>query len=392
MSRPLPRRHPDKVLTAIKVRSTTKPGRYADGNGLYLIVDPSGAKRWVLRTIVQGRRRDIGLGGVRLVSLAEAREQAAVYRKIARQGGDPLAERRRATKKVPTFSAAAEATHAEHKRAWKNGKHAAQWLTTLKEYAFPVFGDRPVDQVGTPDVLNALSPIWMTKPETARRVRQRIKSVLDWAKASGFRSGDNPVEGVARGLPRQGDRKQHFAAMSYDDVPAFVRRLRGSGGGEAARLAFEFLILTAARTSEVLKARWDEIDLKRAIWTIPAARMKAGREHRVPLGRRAVEILKRAQALAGADELVFPGASVGRPMSNMVFLMTLRRMDVSVTPHGFRSAFRDWAAEQTSFPREVCEMALAHTIVDKTEAAYRRGDLFEKRRELMRAWEAHLLG
>ncbi len=386
------RRHPEKALTAVGVRAFTKPGRYADGNGLYLIVDPSGAKRWVLRTIVQGRRRDIGLGGLRLVSLAEAREKAGALRKVARSGGDPLEQRRREGVKVPTFADAARATHEEHKRAWKNPKHAAQWLTTLSEYAFPVFGDRPVNEVGTPDVLNALAPIWLKKPETARRVQQRIRTVLDWAKAAGHRSGDNPAEGVGRGLPRQSDRKRHFTAIAYDDVPAFVAELRASGASEPTRLAFELLILTAARTSEVLNARWDEVDLRRAVWTIPAARMKAGREHRVPLGPRAVEILRRARVLAGDGDLVFPGRSGRRPMTNMVFLMLLRRMKREVTAHGFRSAFRDWAAETTSHPREVCEMALAHTIADKTEAAYRRGDLFEKRRELLQAWSVFAAG
>jgi integrase len=384
---PLPRRHPEKALTAVKIKALKKSGRYADGNGLYLIVDPSGAKRWVIRTVVHGRRRDIGLGGLRLVSLAEAREKAAAYRKIARAGGDPVAQRNKEGRTVPTFAEAARGTHQEHRRAWKSGKHGAQWLTTLSTYVFPVFGNRRVDEIGTPDVLNALSPIWLNKPETARRVRQRIKTVLDWAKAAGFRSGENPADGVSKGLPRQPDRKGHFGAIPYEGVPEFVARLREGNGGELARLAFEFLILTATRTSEVLNARWDEVDLDRAVWTIPAKRMKAGREHRVPLGPRAIEILKRARELSAGDEMIFPGARSGRPMSNMVFLMMLQRMGLrDVTAHGFRSAFRDWAAEATSFPREVCEMALAHAITDKTEAAYRRGDLFEKRRALMIKW------
>jgi integrase len=379
-------RHPDKALSAAKIRSLIKPGRYADGNGLYLVVDPSGAKRWVLRTVVHGRRRDIGLGGLQLVSLAEAREKAALYRKIARDGGDSLAEKRRAQRVVPTFEEAARQVHAEHKSAWKNEKHAAQWINTLRDYAFPVIGDRRVDHIDTPEVLRVLSPIWLTKAETARRVRQRIGTVLDWAKASGFRTEGNPVAGVSKGLPRQPDKKAHHRAMPYADVPAFITRLRESDLADGTRLAFELLILTATRTSEVLNAKWDEIDFESAIWTIPAERMKANREHRVPLSPRATEILTRAKELAGDSRFVFPGRSTDKALSNMVFLMALRRMGLDVTAHGFRSAFSDWAAERTSYPREVCEMALAHTIKNKAEAAYRRGDLLDKRRDLMTTW------
>lgn len=381
-------RHPDKALTAVRLRAVTKPGRYADGNGLYLVVEPSGAKRWVLRTVVQRRRRDIGLGGTSLVSLAQARELAATYRRIARDGGDPLAERRKSQVTVPTFAAAAARVLEEHAKAWKTRKHAEYWINSLTTYVFPVFGDRRVDQIDTPDVLRALSPIWLTKPQTAQRVKQRIGTILNWAKAAGFRTGENPVDGVSKGLPRQPDRNAHYAALPYDAVPDFVRQLRSGVAGEPGRLAFELLILTAGRTREVLEARWSEVDLEAATWTIPAIRMKAGREHRVPLAPRCVDILRRARYLAAGSEFVFPGRSPDKPMSNMVFLMTLRRMGLSVTAHGFRSAFSDWAAERTNFSREVCEMALAHTIKNKAEAAYRRGDLLEKRRALMASWEA----
>jgi integrase len=381
-------RHPDKALTAVQIRALKKPGRYSDGNGLYLVVDPTGSKRWLLRTIVQGRRRDMGLGGATLVSLAEAREKALAYRKVARDGGDPLAVRRAARATAPTFAEAAEQVHGDHKASWKNEKHAAQWLTTLKTYAYPHLGNRRVDQLETSDVLRTLSPIWLAKPETARRVRQRIGTVLDWAKAAGYRNGDNPVEGVAKGLPKQGERDDHHAALPYADVPAFVGRLRSSDQGEIARLAFEFLILTAARTSEVLGAEWLEVNEAEAIWIVPAARMKAKREHRVPLSGRAAEVLARAKLLGGESQLVFPGQTGAKPLSNMVFLMALRRMAVPITAHGFRSSFRDWAAEATNIPREVAEMALAHTIENKAEAAYRRGDLLAKRRELMEAWSA----
>lgn len=379
-------KHPHNELSAVRVNAVKAPGRYADGNGLYLLVEPSGAKRWILRTVVQGRRTDIGLGGLSLYSLKDARERAMALRRLAREGGDPVAERKSARERGITFEDAARAVHAEHSKSWKNKKHAAQWISTLEEYVFPIFGKKPVGQVDTPDVLNALSPIWLTKPETARRVRQRIGTVLDWAKAAGHRDGDNPVHGVGKGLPKQSDRATHHAALPYGEVADFIAKLRRDDSAETIRLAFEFLILTATRTSEVLLAKWDEI--KGDTWTVPAERMKAKREHRVPLSPRCLEILKRAKELSG-DGYIFPGRMKGEPLSNMAFLMTVRRMGIDTTAHGFRSSFRDWASERTNFPRDVCEMALAHTIKDKTEAAYRRGDLFDKRRDLMNSWAAY---
>ncbi|ESY42525.1 integrase [Mesorhizobium sp. LNJC384A00] len=376
--------HPEKQLSALQLKQKLSPGRYTDGSGLYLIVDASGAKRWMLRVVVQGRRRDIGLGGVSLVGLAEARETAGSLRKIAREGGDPLSIRRESRKLTPTFALAAEMVHAEHEVTWKNAKHAQQWINTLKQYAFPLIGDYRVDTIDTPAVLRVLSPIWLKKPETARRVRQRIGTILDWAKAAGYRTGDNPIDGIAKGLPKQGEGKKHFATIPFSDVPAFVEKLKCSNSGDMAKWAFEFLILTSCRTSEVLNAKWIEIDSK--LWTVPAERMKAKREHRVPLSDRCLEILKAANAISKNPGYVFTGASGDRPLSNMVFLAILKRMKIRTTAHGFRSSFRDWAAEETSFPREVAEMALAHTITNKVEAAYRRGDLLEKRREMMQHW------
>jgi len=381
-------RHPDKALSAVKVRSLAKPGRYADGNGLYLNVDPSGAKRWVLRVVVRGKRRDIGLGGLSLVSLAEAREQALAYRKIARTGGDPLAERRRERTVVPTFEQVARSVHADRSATWKNPKHKAQWINTLTEYAFPALGSRRVDHIDTPDVLTVLSPFWLAKPETARRVRQRIGAVLDWATAAGFRSGANPIDGVEKGLPKQPDRSNHHAALPYPEVPKFIAALHKADANEIVRLALEFLVLTATRTSETVKATWDEIDPGQKTWTIPSARMKAKREFRVPLSPRAIEILGRARKLSIDSDYIFPGRFTGKPLSDMALLMTLRRMGLDATSHGFRSSFRDWASERTNFPREVCEQALAHLVENKVEGAYRRGDLFEKRRELMASWAA----
>lgn len=382
--------HPHKALSATTVRTLKKPGSYADGNGLYLIVDDSGSKRWILRTVVQRRRRDIGLGGLSLVSLAEAREEAARMRGIARKGGDPLAERWKAKTQIPTFKDAAIIVHEEHSATWKNEKHAAQWIMTLNEYAFPFFGDRPVNQVETAEILNALSKIWLTKPETARRVRQRIGTVLDWAKAAGHRSGDNPINGIAKGLPKQPKKQKHHAALPYSEVSSFISNLNKADANESTRLAFEFLILTATRTSEVILAEWSEIDLEEMTWTIPAERMKAGNKYRVPLSDRCIEILGQAKELSDGGLYVFPGRSDKKPLSTMVFLMIIRRMGRDVTAHGFRSTFRDWSAERTNFPREVCEMALAHSVSDKTEAAYLRGDLFDKRRQLMDTWAAHV--
>jgi integrase len=382
------RKHPDKALTVVGIRAIKSPGRYADGNGLYLKVAPSGAKRWELRTVVKGKRCDIGLGGLKVVTLAEAREQARKYRAMARNDEDPLAEKRRARRVVPTFGQAAETVHKDHAKAWKNAKHGEQWINTLKAYAYPAFGDRRVDQIDTPEILKALSPIWLTKQETARRVRQRIGTVLDWAKAAGHRTGNNPVEEIGKALPRQSELKGHHAALPYVEVPAFIEKARGEGEPTIANLAFEFLVLTAARTNEVLEAKWSEIDLEQAAWTVPASRMKAGREHRVPLAPRCIELLAVAKVLSANSEFVFPGRSNDKPMSNMVLLMTMRRMKSAYTVHGFRSAFRDWASERTNFAREICEAALAHIVKDKTESAYRRGDLFDKRRELMTTWAA----
>ena len=374
-------------LSVARVRGVKTPGRYADGNGLYLVVDANGAKRWILRTVAKGRRRDLGLGSAQLVSLAAARAEAARLRQLARAGGDPIAERRRERRVVPTFREAAIAAHAAHAATFRNAKHRAQWLSSLEAAVFPVFGNRPVDAIETADVLKALAPIWTKKPETARRLKQRIKIVLDWAKAAGHRSGDNPVENVTEALPKGRPLAAHHAALPYAQVPAFLQALRAVEANRSTVLALEFLILTAARTSEVLGARWEEIDRATATWTVPASRIKAGREHRVPLSPCCLTLLDQAAALADGGPYVFPGRSPHAPLSNMVFLMLLRRLErADITVHGFRSAFRDWAAERTNVARAVCEAALAHVVKDKTEAAYFRSDLFEQRRKLMDHW------
>ena len=379
-------RHPHKALTARTVSTTTEPGRYADGGGLYLLVAPRGSKSWMLRTVVKGRRCDIGLGSVELVSLADGREEARRLRRIARAGGDPLAERRQERRPVPSFEDAAKAVHTAHAASFKSDKHSKQWLSSLAE-VFKAFGAKRVDAITSADILAALNPHWLTRPETSRRVLQRVRVVFEWCKAQGYRTDDNPTQGLTKVLPKQRVAKGHHAALPYQDLPAFVQALGEADAGEVVRLAFEFTILCASRTSETLNAAWTEIDLEAKTWTIPGPRMKAGLEHRVPLSPRCIKILERTKALSDGGPYVFPGRSPKKPLSNMVFLMALRRMERrDVTVHGFRSTFRDWAAERTNVPRAVCEAALAHTLRDKTEAAYNRTDLFDRRRDLMTSW------
>ena len=376
------------------VNAARRPGRYADGNGLYLLVDPSGAKRWILRTVVRGDRTDLGLGGLSLVSLAEARETAAAWRKIARKGGDPRAERRAqealdASHKM-TFGQCATAYVEAHKASWKNEKHVDQWTNTLETYCGPVMGALPVQAVDTGLVLQVLEPIWQTKNETASRLRGRIEKTLDWATVRGYRAGENPARWrghLDKLLPTISRKRriQHHPALPFAEVGEFMELLRAQEG--VAALALEYTVLTAARTSETIGATWPEFDLKAGVWTVPAARMKGHREHRVPLSPRALEILKALDETRQDGTYVFPGRAAGQPQSNMAMLKLLGRMGrTDLTVHGFRSTFRDWTAERTSYPRDVCEMALAHSVSDQVEAAYRRGDLFDKRRRLMNEW------
>jgi integrase len=338
----------------------------------------------------------MGLGSAADMSLAEARERASDCRKLLRDGIDPIEHRKVERAKVAlaeakslTFKACAEAYMASHRVAWRNPKHADQWSSTLEKYAYPVFGSQPVQTVDIGLVMKVLEPMWTEKPETASRLRGRIEAILDWATVRGYRQGDNPARwrGALQSLlPARSKvrRVEHHPALPYAQVGTFVAKLR-TQDVTAAR-ALEFLILTATRTSETIGARWDEIDLDAALWTIPGSRIKAGKEHRVPLSAPAVEVL-RQQSQAATSAFVFPGARGERPLSNMAMLALLKRMGRSdLTAHGFRSTFRDWAAEQTNYPREVAEMALAHAVGDKVEAAYRRGDLFEKRQRLMAEW------
>ena len=396
-----------KALTPLQVKNA-KPGRHADGEGLHLLVKRSGAKSWVYRFMLNGKARDVGLSrcpeavallqktGSNDLTLAQARDVASIYRMKVKLGIDPLTERENAEKAAAsarqaekaaavTFKAMAEQFLSMNEANWRNAKHRQQWRNTLKTYAYPIIGNMRVGDIETPHVLQILEPIWTTKTETAGRLRGRIEAILDAAKVREYRSGENPARWrghLANLLPsRPKLSRGHHKALPYDEVPALLSALRSHRAVSA--LALEFTILTAARSGEVLGASWEEIDFKKRAWTIPAHRMKAGREHRVPLSDQAIHILRLAQKLGKTH--VFPGQR-GGAMSSMAMLMLLRRMQPGITVHGFRSSFRDWAAECTGYSHEVCEMALAHTIDNKAEAAYRRGDLFEKRRRLMDDW------
>lgn len=381
-------RRPKKALTALEVKNATKQGKYFDGHGLYLRVDANGSKFWVQRIVIRGKRSELGLGSAVLVTLAEARATALENRKLARAGGDPLQAKREA-RAILTFEEAARKVHEMHKPTWKNEKHAAQFLSSLETYTFPKLGKLKVAEVGTADVLAVLMPFWTDKPETARRVRQRIGTVMKWAIAQGWRQ-DNPAENIEQALPKTSKVQQHRRALGYDEAATCVAAVKASGAGLTTKLAFEFLVLTAARSGEVREAVWSEIDLEKWVWEIPADRMKMKRPHRVPLSAPAVAILKQAEGLADDEGYVFPGAKRGRPLSDMTLSKLVKELGFNADVHGFRTSFRTWAQEKTNYPREVAEAALAHLSGDAVERAYARSDLFKKRREMMDAWAEHL--
>lgn len=375
-------------LTATAIRNAKpdpdKIRRLHDGDGLALVIKPNGSASWILRVQVGGIRRDFGLGSAKHVGLADAREAAAKVRKEYASGLDPVAEKKkRNAPPAPTFKDAAEKVHKELKGGWRPGKHSDDWLSSLERHAYPKLGRLPVDQIDGPLIRDTLFPIWQDIPETARRVRQRIGLILDWAYSKGYRSSEAPIRSVSRGLPRQTKARSHFSAMPYMDVPAFVHSIRAADE-TTGRLALEFAILTAARSGEVRGARWTEFDLEAAIWTVPAERMKMKAEHQVPLTERAAAIIKRMKE-GELSELVFPGAKK-KPISDMTLTKVMRDAKQPYTVRGFRSSFRDWAAERTSIPGEVAEAALAHVVKNPTERAYHRTKYLEKRRELMQRW------
>ncbi|WP_380054117.1 tyrosine-type recombinase/integrase [Falsihalocynthiibacter sp. SS001] len=388
------------VLSALNGKLTKKlveslgAGRHGDGAGLYLVVDPSGARRWIVRVTVKGQknrmgaplRTDFGLGGADIVTLNQARERALEYRRMAKQGLNP---RFNVAREIPTFAEVAQQVHIDRIPTWKNAKHGQQWLNTLRDYAFPKIGRMPIDSVGQPEILMCLSPIWTDKHETAKRLAQRIKTVLDVAKSKGFRSGENPVTAIrdAKVLPTVKKKPQHHDAMPWRDVPAFFAELNGRSA--IAAKALQFTILTASRTSEVLDMTWPEIDFEARLWTVPAARMKGGKVHRVPLTDEMLAILEPLKAMASV--YVFEGQKRHKPLSNMSMLMLLRRMGRDgFTVHGFRSSFRDWASEAANAPRDLAETALAHQVGSSVERAYARSDLLERRRALAKTWSEYL--
>ena len=381
-------------LTAIEIRRITEPGRHPVGPipGLMLMVRENGVKGWVLRATIKGKRADIGLGGYPGVTLASARKRAQELRDEIDKGTDPRDKKKAAKAVVMTFQRAAVEYIKLHRVSWKNAKHAQQWENTLAAYVYPIIGGMAVRDVDNPDVLKVLAPHWNTKNETMVRVRSRIELVLAWAMSSGHRArGLNPAAwrgNLDSSLPKPSkvNNRQHHAAMPWQDVPEFMRKVAQVEGMSARCL--EFTILAACRSGEARGATWDEIDLVDKVWNIPAVRMKAGRPHRVPLSDSVTKLLGALPRIEG-EALVFPGSKEKTPLSDMSLTMLLRRHAPGVTAHGFRSSFRDWAAETTSYPSEVCEMALAHAVGDAVEAAYRRGDLFAKRAALMQEWAAY---
>ena len=380
-------------LTFAQVKAITRPGRYGDGGTLFLHVAPGGSKSWVQRLTVAGRCRDIGLGGWPLVRLAEARVKAFENRKVARSGGDPLAGKRRA--KIRTFEQVAREAHHANRARWRSEKHAFNWLSSLERYAFPILGRMPVDRITGQDVLSVLGPIWSSQADTARRVRQRIRTVLGFALAHGYVASNAADGGIDGALPRVPTRAKHFGSLAYPDVARALEAVEASGASWSAKGCFRFLILTACRSGEARGATWGEMDLEGREWRIPAERMKAGAEHRVPLSDAAVAVLERMKPLQDPSGLVFPSPmKPGRPLSTMTLTKAFRNCGLGegATVHGFRTSFRTWASERTNADHAVMELSLAHAVGSQVERAYSRSDLLSKRQQLMNQWAGYLAG
>ena len=378
-------------MTVAKVRSLSTPGRYAAGPTLYLRIAPGGTKSWVQRLTIDGRRHDIGLGGWPLVRLAEARDVAFMNRRLVRQGGNPLGEKRKAA--TPTFREAGRRALEANRGRWRNRKSVDNWIATMERYAFPVFGDRRVDQIGREDVLRVLTPIWSTKPEIGRKVRTRIRQTLSWCQAHNFIDSNPAGEAINAALPATTALKTHFRALPYPEVSAALETIAESRASVSARACLRFVVLTACRSGEARLATWSDIDLEAREWRIPAARMKTGVEHRVPLADAVLNVLESVRPLRDRSDLVFPSPSrPGKPLSDMTLTKVLRDTGLAdrATVHGFRSAMRTWSSEKTSLPHAVCEMALAHRVGSDVERSYARSDLYEKRAQLMEMWAAFL--
>ena len=380
-------------LTAAKLKALKAPGLHGDGGTLYLRVAPGGSKSWIQRLTINGRRRDVGLGGWPLVTLAEAREAAFENRRLARRGGDPVAARRRAM--VPTFELAAVRTFEANRSRWRHAKTAANWAGSMAKYAYPVFGDRNVDQIGREDVLRVLTPIWTSKPAVSRKLRQRIRAVLSWAQAHGFVEHNAAGEGIDGALPTMPAVRAHFRALPYPEVGGALDTIEASRASVSAKACLRFLTLTACRSGEARGAAWTEIDVDAGLWVIPASRMKGGAEHRQPLSSAALAALEAVRPLADSSGLVFPSPSrPGRPLSDMTLTKVLRDTGLAdrATVHGFRTAFRTWASEKTNADHAVMELCLAHHVGTAVERAYARSDLLAKRRRLMDQWAAFVTG
>ena len=380
-------------LSATKVKALCSPGRYSDGEGLHLFIGKSGKKSWVQRITIDGKRRDMGLGGFPAVSLAQARKRASDNRAAVADGKDPLADKRRPA--VPTLIEAAHAVHRANRPRWRNGKHALSWIQTLERHALPKIGKQRIDDIGHSEVLSVLTPIWSTHPETAHRVRQRLRTIFRWAMAHGFIETNPAGEMIDGALPPMPKVKAHFRAMPYQEVRSALEMVQASQVSTAAKLCLKFLVLTSARSGEARGARWDEIDLQERVWRIPSQRMKAGMEHRVPLSTQALEVLNEASALRDETDLVFPSPlKRGGQLSDMTLMKVLRSLGLAkrATVHGFRSSFKNWTLEQTNTLWAVSEAALAHTLGNSTEKAYARSVLFERRRDLMQKWADYVTG
>ena len=380
-----------KQVTHNELKAITKPGRYKAGDTLYLIVTPTGSKSWVQRLTIHGKRRDIGLGSFKLITLSKARQRAHDNRVMVAEGGDPVAEKRR--EQIPTFGKAAILTFETLRPRWKSGKHTTNWIQIMTKYAIPVIGSRPIDQLGREDVLRILAPLWTTKPETGRRLRQKMRAVFRWAQAHGYIENNPAGEGIDGALPKQPAVKAHLRALPYRDVAGALDTIEASGASIAAKLALRMLILTATRSGEIRGAEWAEIDLENRAWIIPAERMKSARAHRIPLSDEAIKVLEQARILRDKSGLVFPSpAKPGNAMSDMTLTKVLRATGLAeaATVHGFRSSFRDWCAD-TGKPREIAEAALAH-VVGGVEGSYFRSDLFDRRRALMSQWADYISG
>ena len=373
------------MLTAAKAKSVREKGKYRADVGLYLFVGVGGSsKSWMQRIKISGKRRDIGLGSFPAVSLAQARKRAAENRATVAEGRAPIVKEVKLVH--PTFREAAYKVHKANVPRWKNPKHAKGWIRTLEKHAFPAIGDMPIDSIRVVDVLGVLTPIWAVIPETARRVRQRMRAVFKWAMAHGFidlNPAGEAIDGALPPMPRIVN--GHMAALPYQEVPDAIRRIRSSQAWPATKLAFEFLIFTACRSGEVRRAKWAEIDIEARLWTIPAERMKAGKEHRVPLSASALIVLESAREFKDSTGLVFPSPQ-GKMLSENALSLRARKDKLGAVPHGFRSSFRDWAAECTSASHAAMELSLAHSVGSAVEQSYARSDLLEQRRELMEKW------